>query len=311
MTSRTLAALPLVLLFAACAPSGVSVAPVPSPVLAAWDFRAVQTSTGAERSLQDILARAAESDVVFFGEFHDDAEAHRAEALLLEAIGSLGRPVVLSLEMFERDVQGLLNDYVTGRLGESEFLAASRPWPNYASDYRPLVELARSNGWPVLASNVPRPMASAVGRQGLSALDTLTSTERAYVASDIQCPRDEYHERFMETMRGHGSGGGAGADSLPTAMAERFYLAQCVKDETMAEAIVNARRRAGEDAIVVHYNGAFHSDFGLGTADRVRRREPGWDILLISALRVPDPAVATVEGHERRAEFLIFTRDLR
>jgi uncharacterized iron-regulated protein len=310
MTSRTFAALPLAMVLAACAPGGVATSPAPAD-LPDWDFRVVQASTGAERSLRDILARAAESDVVFFGEFHDDPETHRAEALLLEAIGGLGKPVVLSLEMFERDVQGAVNDYMSGTLDEEAFLSRSRPWPRYATDYRPLVELAKANGWPVVASNVPRPMASAVGRQGLGALDSLTSAERWHAATDIQCPRDEYYERFMQTMRGHGAGGGPGADSLPTAMAERFYLAQCVKDETMAEAIVNARRRAGSDAIVVHYNGAFHSDFGLGTADRVRRREPGWNILVVTALPVADPAKGSLEGHERRAEFVIFTRDLR
>ncbi|HLV24930.1 MAG TPA: ChaN family lipoprotein [Gemmatimonadales bacterium] len=310
MTSRTLAALPLVLLLAACAPGRAATAPSPA-ASPGWDFRVVQPASDAESSLQDILARAGESDVVFFGEMHDDPETHRAEAELLEAIGRLGRPVVLSLEMFERDVQQAVDDYLAGRLSETAFLEVTRPWPRYATDYRPLVETAKANGWPVVASNVPRPLASAVGRKGLEALDTLTSAERAHAARDIQCPRDEYHERFMATMRGHGAGGGAAADSLPTAMAERFYLAQCVKDETMAEAIVNARRRAGDNAVVVHYNGAFHSDFGLGTASRVSRREAGWEILLITAVPTADPASATLDGHEGRAEYVIFTRDLR
>lgn len=307
MNTRFLAVMPLALLLSACA-SAATGASSSAPAPSAWSFRTVEASTGAERSLQDVLARVDESDVVFFGEFHDDAETHRAEALFLRAVGGLDRPVVLSLEMFERDVQSVLNDYLAGRVSEAEFLEASRPWPNYASDYRPLVELAKQNGWPVVASNVPRRLASAVGRQGMSALDSLTAAERGYAADVLQCPRgDEYHERFMATMRGHGSGGGEGADSLPTAMAERFYLAQCLKDETMAEAIVEARRRAGPDAIVVHYNGAFHSDFGLGTVNRVTRREAGWRVLVLTALPVEDPASGSVEGHERRAEFVIFT----
>lgn len=296
----------LLLPLVACAPRGAALSPAPAPA-AAWDFRVADPRTGANRSLGDILRRAARADVVFFGEFHDDAEAHRAESELLAAIGRLGRPVVVSLEMFERDVQAVLDDYLAGRISEREFLAASRPWNRYDTDYRALVELARANGWPVVASNVPRPLAAAVGRRGLDALDSLTSAERTHAAREIVCPDDEYRERFLATMRGHGPGGEAG-DSLPTAMAERFYLAQCVKDETMAEAIVDARRRAGPDAIVAHFNGAFHSDFGLGTVDRVRRREPGWDLLVLSAIRVPEPSTASVEGHERRAEFVIFTR---
>src|SRR5690606_13422441 len=118
MTSRTLAALPLVLLLAACAPGRAATAPSPA-ASPGWDFRVVQPASDAESSLQDILARTRQSDVVFFGEMHDDAEGHRAEALLLEAIGGLGRPVVLSLEMFERDVQALLDDYLAGRVSEA------------------------------------------------------------------------------------------------------------------------------------------------------------------------------------------------
>src|SRR5690606_38539891 len=147
MTSRTLAALPLVLLLAACAPGRAATAPSPA-ASPGWDFRVVQPASDAESSLQDILARAGESDVVFFGEMHDDPETHRAEAELLEAIGRLGRPVVLSLEMFERDVQQAVDDYLAGRLSETAFLEVTRPWPRYATDYRPLVETAKANGWP-------------------------------------------------------------------------------------------------------------------------------------------------------------------
>ena len=170
-----------------------------------------------------------------------------------------------------------------------------------------MVELARENGWPVVASNVPRPMASAVGRKGLAALDTLTPAERTWAARDIQCPDDAYKTRFMESMRGHGTGSAAPAagDTLPTAVAQRYYLAQCIKDETMAESIVNARR---DGAIVVHYDGAFHSDFRQGTVERVRRRAPNLRLLVVTAVPVLDPAAATLTDHAARADYIIFTK---
>lgn len=289
---------------AACVPGGATTAPAPAPAPSrapdtalAWDFRVASTATGEDIALPALLERAARADVVFFGEFHDDSETHRAEAALLRAIGELGRPVVLSLEMFETDVQGVLTDYLANRIDESEFLARSRPWGNYEADYRPLVELAKASGWPVVASNVPRPYASAVGREGLAALDSLTPFERAHAAAEIECPDDAYRARFMQAMGGHSDGG----DGLPAAMAERFYLAQCLKDETMAESIVGALRLAPQGAILVHFNGAFHSDFGLGTAERVIRREASWDVLLLTAVPSPDPAEAPVGPQIGRA----------
>jgi uncharacterized iron-regulated protein len=305
---RRTSILATVFVIAACAPATVVVSPIPSP---APGFRIVAPDTRREMTYSQMIERLARADVVFFGEQHDDPETHRAEAAVLESLGQIGRPVVLSLEMFERDVQPVLDDYLAGRVSEADLLARSRPWPRYATDYRPLVELAKARGWRVIAANVPRPLASAVGRKGLAALDTLSPVDRLAAARDNICPNDDYHARFMEQMQGHGVGAGpapAPGDTLPTAMAERFYLAQCVKDETMAESIVEARRGAARNAIVVHFNGAFHSDFAQGTVDRVRRREPGWKLAVVTAVPGRDPAAMPIAPQSGRAEVVIFTR---
>ena len=286
-----------------------TIASAPSPLLSG--FRIVSPRDGVDVGPSALLAQLERADVVFLGEQHDDPEAHRAEAELVDAIGRSGRPVVVSLEMFERDVQSAVDDYLAGRGTEREFLARSRPWDRYASDYRPLVELAKQHGWPVVAANVPRPLASAIGRRGLVALDTLGAASRGYAAQDNRCPIDDYHARFMESMQSHSAGSGPAplaGDSLPTAVAERFYLAQCVKDETMGESIVRARLAAPRNAVVVHVNGAFHSDYSQGTVARVRRREPAWTLVVISAVPVADPAVAPVAPQGGKADYVVFTR---
>ena len=291
---------------AACAPrGGVTTAPISVP-----GIRTVSVSSGTEFSFEALVSRLTSADVVFFGEQHDDPETHRVEFGLLDALGRGGRPVVLSLEMFERDAQPLLNDYLAGRISEADFLAKSRPWDRYITDYRPMVELAKAKGWPVIASNVPRPMASAVGRKGLAALDTLTANERTWAANDIQCPEDAYRARFMDTMRGHSSGGAAPSpsDTLPTAVANRFYFAQCIKDETMAESIVEAMKRAPGNAVVLHYDGAFHSDYRQGTVDRVKRRAPNLRLAVVTSVPVTDQSTATMADHAGRADFIIFTK---
>ena len=94
-----------------------------------------------------MLAAIARADVVFVGEQHDDPNTHRLERALLEGIARRRSDVVVSLEMFERDVQKRLDDYLAGRVTEEDFLKEARPWPRYATDYRPLVEFAkRTNG---------------------------------------------------------------------------------------------------------------------------------------------------------------------
>jgi uncharacterized iron-regulated protein len=271
--------------------------------------RVVSSDNGQTIQFAALADAAARADVVFFGEQHDDDETHRAELALLKAIGQRRQKVVLSLEMFERDVQPVLDSYLAGSITEEEFRARSRPWPNYAADYRPLVEWAKSKGWPVIAANVPRPLASMVSKRGLPAVDSLPAADRANVAAEIQCPKDKYYDNFIEVMGGHSAGGAGSAPTpgAPRPMAELFYEAQCIKDETMAESIARARQGAGRDAIVVHYNGSFHSDFGLGTAARVRRRLASARTVVISAVPSPTPDKAKVADVSDRGQFILFT----
>lgn len=291
----------------ACAPATrPPLAPVPVA-----ESRVYQSASRRDVDFETLARAGRAADVVFLGEQHDDPATHRAELALLAALGNGERPIVLSLEMFERDVQAVLDDYLAGRVGEADFLARSRPWERYTTDYRALVELARARGWRVVASNVPRRLASAVSRSGLAAVDVLTAGDRALVAQSLECPRDDaYYARFAEQMRGHSAGGGpaSAGDSLTMRrMTDRFYEAQCVKDETMAESIV-AARAALPGALVLHVNGAFHSDLGLGTASRVRRRDGAARLLVVSAVPVADPATAEVAGLANRGDYVILTR---
>jgi uncharacterized iron-regulated protein len=278
-----------------------------APVLAqAGEPRAWNSGAGrwvAWGTMADSLAR---HDVVVVGEQHDDPATHRAEAMLLDALGRRRGRVMVSLEMFERDVQPLLDDYGVGRATEADFLARSRPWGNYASDYRPLVEHARARRWPVVAANVPRPLASAVARGGMAALDTLPFSHWRLFAAERRCaPEGEYYRRFGEAMGGM-QGHGAGSDSAAArATLVRFYGAQCIKDETMAESIVRARD-VWRGWMVVHYTGAFHSDHRLGTVERLARRLPEARIAVVSIVPVPDPASVTPGEYAARGDYVVF-----
>src|SRR5690625_119641 len=268
-------------------------------------YQIIDPQTAAAFDLVGLGERVlAEAEVVYFGELHNDSVTHEVQRALLEALGERSESVILSLEMFERDVQPLLDSYLAGEISEAEFLAGSRPWSNYPTDYRPLVELARERGWPVLAANVPRPLAAEVARGGLDTLRALDPAERALVAEEIICPRDGYYERFVEVMGEH--------PGMDDAMVTRFYEAQCIKDETMAESIV-ATLSAHPGTLIVHMNGAFHSDFGQGVPERVERRRSGTRALILTALPVADPAAASADREQLeesipRADILIFTR---
>ena len=260
-------------------------------------------------------ADLARADVVLVGEQHDDANTHRLERAILEGFARRHVPVTLSLEMFERDVQESVDTYVGGTAAEADFLKGTRPWPRYSTDYRPLVEFAKAHKWPVVAANVPRRIASEIAKGGRSAVDALSVTDRRLAATDLQCPHDEYYNRFAETMGTHpaaGSGAGSVASAADTAT-ERYYWAQCVKDETMAESIANALGAQGTQPnaqggpLVVHFNGAFHSDYRLGTASRVIRRAPKSNVKVISVVPVDNLDSINVDEYRKRGDFIVFT----
>jgi len=59
---------------------------------------------------------------------------------------------------------------------------------------------------------------------------------------------------------------------------------------------------------IVHVNGAFHSDFGEGTADAARRRMPGRRIAVVSMLPVDDLDTTKPDDDDfKRADYLVFT----
>lgn len=256
-----------------------------------------------------MMADLAKADVVLVGEEHDDPATHHLELAILEGLARRRGSIIVSMEMFERDTQPALDDYLAGRINESEFLKTSRPWPNYATDYRPLVEFAKIKGWHVIAANVPRRYASEVARGGSSVLDTLPQAEREFVAAEISAPKDDYFKRFAEAMGAHpvGTAGNTSAAGQRDMM-DRFYLAQCVKDDTMAESIARAYNSSPEPKpLIVHFNGAFHSDYQLGTAARVRARLEKARVAVVSI--VPQEQLDSIEAAEyrERGDYIVFT----
>jgi uncharacterized iron-regulated protein len=162
----------------------------------------------------------------------------------------------------------------------------------------------------VVASDVPRRLASLVSRRGLTVLDSLGPEDRVLAARDFSCPHDDYFARFAKTMSdmpSHSGDSTRESAAEKAATIERIYQAQCIKDETMGESIAAAFVAAPSHALVVHVNGAFHSDYGLGTAERVKRRLRGMRVAVVSFVPVRDLDKADGKSQHTLADFIVFT----
>src|SRR3954471_11892236 len=158
--------------------------------------RVFDTRHKAFSDFEAMLADLARADAVFVGEQHDDSNTHRLELAIVEGLTRRKVPLVVAMEMFERDVQEQVDKYASGAITEAQFLKDSRPWPRYATDYRPIVEFARAHHLPIVASNIPRRIAADVAKSGLSAIDRL-GDDRRLAARDMSCPTTGgYYDRF-------------------------------------------------------------------------------------------------------------------
>jgi uncharacterized iron-regulated protein len=255
----------------------------------ASSYKIIHTRTGTELTLAQLADELALRDVVYFGELHDNVVGHRVYAELATLLHDRRGDLVISMEMFERDVQGVVNDYVRGRLDEPGFLKHSRPWKDYARDYRPLIELARAKKLDVIAGNIPRPVAARVSSK--------EGSNSPYLPRKVTAPNDRYRELFEDAMKGH-----PGADG----MAERMYLAQCTKDDAMAEGMADyLLSNPHRQPLVVHCNGNFHSDYGLGTAARLMQRVPLAQQSIISMVGAVDITKADLSKEFKKGHYLL------
>ncbi|HEX8745580.1 MAG TPA: ChaN family lipoprotein [Pyrinomonadaceae bacterium] len=275
----------------------------------AADFR-VYDSSGKVASLDDVIGAMGGAEVVFIGETHNDAVGHRLELQLLQAASArygsgapeapARRQVALSLEMFERDVQTTLDEYLGNLILEKQLLSDSRPWNNYQTDYRPLIELARARNLPVIAANVPTRYANRVSRMGRTSLAMLSPQAKTWIAP---LPYGEasaaYAAKFSRAMEGMGGGHDGNVK-------QNFLDAQVLRDATMAYSIAQALSLRPK-ALVLHVTGLFHVEGRMGIPEQLERYRPRTRTLVIALIPEAQAPKPDAENLKKAGDFVIVT----
>jgi len=274
----------------------------------------VYTGRGEASSLDALIDAAGAVEVVFLGETHDDRVGHGLELEIFRRLanrdaGDVGdaraRPesspaIILSFEMFERDIQYVLDEYLDGIITDTQFRRSARPWSSYETDYRPVLEDAKARGLPVVAANAPRRYVNLVSRDGPAALKRLSETALGFLPPQPYAgPSPAYRAELEEVFSGHGA---AGADS--GASANGFY-SQSLWDAAMAWSVALSLMR-WPDATVVHLVGSFHVRNGTGIPEQLERYRPGTRRLIVVIEPVADPGTFT-DDVRGAGDFVILT----
>ena len=255
---------------------------------------ALFTKSGNKTNYAKLLRAASQSEVILFGEYHDNSVVHWLE---LELAKDLTKQTALTLgaEMLEADNQSQVNAYLAEKITQKQLDSLARLWPNYKTDYKPLVDWAKEKSLPFIATNVPRKYASLVYKKGFDALLELPDQEKAWMSPlpifyDASLPG---YANMLAEMGGHGG------ENLPKA--------QAIKDATMAYFIEKNLPKKG---VFLHYNGTYHSDNFEGIGFYLKRALPELKIITISTVTQADLNALAPENVSKADFILVIDEDV-
>ncbi|TWR31694.1 ChaN family lipoprotein [Mucilaginibacter pallidiroseus] len=235
-------------------------------------YKIYNTAKKQPASLHDIVKDMDKADVLFFGEEHNDSTGHYLEHTLLKKLADkYPGKLALSMEMFQTDCQTVVNEYLAGLIREKNLVTEGRAWNNY-KDYRPMIEIAKATGIPVIAANAPTRYTNLTTRAGLAELNKLSATAKAWLAPlPIDTVTGPYYEKFANLMGGHAAMGNL-----------KIYQSQNLWDATMAYSIAQFYK-AHKGFKIMQINGGFHSEEKLGTVAQLLKYAPGIKTITVQA----------------------------
>ena len=291
-----------------------------SPLLAAAqdklsesNYRVYSVKLAKEVSLKDIVDDMESHDVLFIGEEHNDSVTHFIEKKMLELLyGKYGSGTTLSMEMFERDVQGVMNEFLAGFIREKDLMKDARAWRNY-KDYKPMVDFAKTKGLDVVCANAPTRYSNLAGRKGQAMLLALPDESRDFLAPlPYDTATGAYHEK-LTVLPKHAADTlndttkkAAGTVSMPNMGNFNLVMAQSLWDATMAYSISSyMKKHKGQK--VMQVNGRFHSDEGFGVAAQLHKYGPKLRQLVISTSSETTFPNIKWEDFKKNGDYIIIT----
>lgn len=241
-----------------------------------------------------LLIAAEKAQVVLFGEYHNNAISHWLELELTKDLADKNK-IILGAEMIEADNQKQLDQFLKGEINQKQLDSTARLWPNYKTDYKPLVEFAKENNIPFIATNIPRRFASLVSKKGFEGLENFTLVEKTWIAPlpivyDSELPG---YVNMMKMMGDHAS------PNMPKA--------QAIKDATMAYFI---QKNLKEKSIFIHFNGTYHSDNFEGIYWYLKKAAPNLEILTIATIEQKELKKISTEDYNKADYILVIDEDV-
>ncbi len=239
---------------------------------------------GKTVKFEKMLDRMSNADIILFGELHNNPISHWLQVeLIAELFKQKGDKLVLGAEMFESDNQLILDEYLSGTISQKRFEEEARLWPNYKTDYKPLIEFAKRNNIYFVASNVPRRYAALVNSKGFEGLEELSDQAKSFLPP-LPVAYDSTLNCYKSMLEMSGMGNHVNSN---------FPKAQAIKDATMAHFILKNLEKGNQ---FLHFHGAYHSANFESIYWYLKHHNPELKIITVTTVSQNDVAVLEAEN---------------
>ncbi len=270
------------------------------------NYKIYSVKQAKEVGINDIIEDMKNNDVLFYGEEHNDSVTHYLENKIFESLFQKYQSnMALSMEMFERDVQPIMNEYLTSEIREKNFKKDARAWSNYR-DYRPMVEFCKTNKLDVVCANAAGRYSNLAGRKGQKALMALPLESKKFFAP---LPYDTASGKYYDKLMGLSHDPNDTSKKAAPVMGMggfNLVMAQSLWDATMAYSI-SEYLKLHKGKKVFQVNGRFHSDEGFAVVNQLKKYNPKIKLLIISS--GSDEAFPNIDWnkHKHLGDYIIIT----
>lgn len=204
---------------------------------------------------QTLFNRVAGADFVLLGERHDNPDHHLLQADVLRGLVAIGRRPAVGFEMFDIDDARAIAGHLAVAPSDAAGLGGAvdwnkRGWPDWAM-YQPIAEAALAAKLPIVATNLPRAVATKMRKDGLTVLEPQLIRELG-----LDRPLSELTFTRMAADIRHAHCGYVSEGSVKT-----MVDVQRARDARMAQSLIAAG--APDGAVLVAGAGHVRKDYGI------------------------------------------------
>ena len=221
----------------------------------------ISGQTGKPVTFDQLLGDLNNQRIIYIGESHTDKHHHGIQLQIIQAIYKTHASMAVGMEMFDHSYQPILDQWSDGQFDQKSFLEKTHWSYNWKFDfdlYGDILNFVKENHIRLVGLNIPPHIQRKIARGGI---ESIFGDDKKHLPAKIDLSNTAHRAYVEKVYRRHHHMGAL--DNF-----EYFYMAQCVWEEVMAEAIAQS---LNEDLMVV-LAGNGHIQFKYGIPDRASRR---------------------------------------